>query len=52
MDLLEVEAVDADTVDYLIRYRFIDGTESVETKQLTLQRNGGSFVITSDSSIG
>jgi serine/threonine protein kinase len=45
-----VDVVDATTVRYRITYTSFNGKTSVETKQLTLRKNGSSYLITSDSS--
>lgn len=52
VELGDVEVIDDQTVRYVITYRGVDGDTSVETKQLTLQPEGGSYLITSDSPAG
>ena len=46
----DVLALDAHTVRYRITYTSYSGSTSVETKELTLTGNGGSYLITSDAS--
>ncbi len=48
VDLLRVDA-DGQTVTYTATYTRTNGTTSTETKQLTLQPNGDSYLITSDT---
>ncbi len=52
VDVSSVVAVDSETVRYQITYTFDNGTTSVENKQLTLQPNNGSYLITSDTTVG
>jgi eukaryotic-like serine/threonine-protein kinase len=49
VSLSSVDAVDASTVRYRITYTFFSGKTSTENKQLTLARDGGSYLITSDA---
>ncbi|MGI8434522.1 MAG: protein kinase domain-containing protein [Nocardioidaceae bacterium] len=52
VDVSNVQTLDAETVQYDIVYSFDDGTQSPETKQLTLQPVGSSYRIVSDTSAG
>ncbi len=51
VDVSNVFAVDSQTVQYQIVYTLTDGSQSSETKQLTLQRSGDSYAITSDTNV-
>ncbi len=52
VDVRNVVAVNPETVRYQITYTRTDGSQPTENKQLTLQRNGGSYLITGDAGIG
>ena len=52
VNVSNIEAVDDETVTYTITYTLVDGSQSVENKQLTLRSNGGSYLITSDTAVG
>jgi hypothetical protein len=52
VDVSNVVAVDDQTVQYQITYNFSDRDDSSEVKQLTLQPNNDSYLITSDTTVG
>ncbi|MFY9913394.1 MAG: hypothetical protein WAK18_01915, partial [Nocardioidaceae bacterium] len=49
VDLASVDSVGPKTVDYTITYHRSSGDTSTETKEITLVRDGSSYLISSDA---
>lgn len=52
VDVRDVIVVRRSTVDYQITYHMSDGSTSTEQKQITLRRDGDSYLISGDETVG